>query len=107
MAGEFSADSPRMMASSTSRFFASTIAFRLPDDAFVARLEDGDLSITRGTTEAADAILVGDTMALRRTIYGKRGFGGDGLHVEGDRDAAQAFVDLFALPPKIEQAAVE
>ena len=81
---------------------AMTIAFRLPDDAFVARLEDGDLSITRGTTEAADAILVGDTMALRRTIYGKRGFGGDGLHVEGDRDAAQAFVDLFALPPKIE-----
>lgn len=79
-----------------------TVAFLMPDDAFVARLEDGELTIARGTTEAAHATLIGDTMALRRTIYGKRGFGGDCLTVEGDRDVAQAFVDLFALPAKVE-----
>ena len=78
-----------------------TVAFRFPADAFVARLADGDLTIERGEG-VVDVTFTGDTMAMRRTIYGKQGFDGDGmLAVEGDRAAAQAFVDLFALPPKI------
>ena len=79
-----------------------TVAFRLPDDAFVAHLEDGELAIARGEADATDITLTGDTMALRRTIYGKAGFDGEGLlTVEGDRALAQAFVDLFALPEKV------
>ncbi|MBN8808116.1 MAG: transcriptional regulator [Sphingomonas sp.] len=79
-----------------------TVALRFPDDAFVARVADGELIIVRGEAADADATLTGDTLAMRHTIYGKRGFDGDGLlAVAGDRAAAQAFVDLFALPEKI------
>ena len=81
---------------------AMTVAFVFPDDGFVARLEDGDLKVARGEAIAADVTFTGDTMALRRTIYGKHGFDGDDLlAVAGDRAVAQAFVDLFALPDKV------
>jgi DNA-binding HxlR family transcriptional regulator len=80
---------------------AMTVAFRFPDDAFVARLADGELLVARGE-EPADAIFTGDTMALRRTIYGKEGFDRPGtLALAGDRAVAERFVDLFALPEKI------
>jgi len=82
-----------------------TIAFRLPDDAFVARLGDGDLEITRGTTDDADVTFTGDTLAMRHTIYGKLPLSGDGvgggLATAGDFAVAQRFVDLFALPEKV------
>lgn len=82
-----------------------TIAFRFPGDSFVARLGDGDLSISRGETDAADVVFSGDTLAMRHTIYGKaplsRDGAGDTLAVGGDLDAAQRFVDLFRLPEKI------
>lgn len=79
-----------------------TIAFRFPDDAFVARLRDGALTVVRGESDTCDASLSGDTMAMRRTIYGKEGFDGEGLMaLDGDPAAAAAFIDLFALPEKI------
>ena len=81
---------------------AMTVAFRFPDDAFIARLEDGALTIARGEAEAADVTFSGDTMALRRTMYGKEGFDGDGmLAVTGDASAARRFIDLFRLPEKV------
>ena len=84
-----------------AREVAMTVAFRFPTDAFVATLADGVLSIARGEGEA-DVIFTGDTVALRRTMYGKEGFDGEGLlSVAGDRAAAQRFVDLFALPVKL------
>lgn len=77
------------------------VAFRFPDDRFVATVADGALNIVRGEADDVDATLIGDTMALRRSVYGKEGFDGPGLlAVEGDRAAAQAFTDLFALPAK-------
>lgn len=80
---------------------AMTVAFRFPDDAFAARLADGELTIVRGESAAAQATFTGDTMAMRRTIYGKEGFDGDGLlALDGDPAVAAAFVDLFALPEK-------
>ena len=79
-----------------------TVAFRFPDDRFVARLADGELAIVRGEGDAADVTFTGDTMALRRTVYGKEGFDREGtLALSGDRTAANRFVDLFALPTKI------
>lgn len=79
-----------------------TVAFRFPEDAFVARLADGALTIRRGETEDADVTFTGDTMALRRTLYVKEGVDGPGLlAVSGDRHAAERFIDLFQLPEKI------
>jgi DNA-binding HxlR family transcriptional regulator len=79
-----------------------TVGFRFPDDAFVAALADGDLRITRGERADVDVRFTGDTMAMRRTIYGKEGFDGDGtLAMMGDESAARRFVDLFALPTKV------
>lgn len=79
-----------------------TVVFRFPDDAFIARLDGGALTIVRGDAVDADVTFTGDTMAMRTTIYGKAGFDGDGmLAMTGDRSLAQRFVDLFALPEKI------
>lgn len=79
-----------------------TVAFDFPGDAFVARLREGELTIVRGETGDTDVTFRGDTMAMRRTVYGKEGMDGAGLlAVAGDRTAAQRFIDLFALPEKI------
>lgn len=81
------------------------IAFRMPGDSFVARIADGELAIVRGTADHADVTFTGDTLAMRHTIYGKVPLSSNGaegtLAVAGDFDAAQRFVDLFALPEKI------
>jgi DNA-binding HxlR family transcriptional regulator len=78
-----------------------TVAFRFPDDAFLLRLAGGALSIERGEG-AADVTFTGDTMALRHTIYGKRGVDGPGLlSVAGDAALAERFIALFALPEKV------
>ena len=81
---------------------AMTVAFRFPDDAFLAVLKSGELEVARGERGEADVTFSGDTMAMRRTIYGKEGVDGDGLlSVSGDRAAAQRFIDLFRLPEKV------
>ena len=81
---------------------AMTVAFRFPGDPFIAWVADARIAIRRGETDAADVSFTGDTMAMRRTLYGKEGFDGEGtLAVVGDPAIAQAFVDLFALPEKI------
>lgn len=82
---------------------AMTVGFRFPDDGFLARLAAGELAVERADPGAAEVVFTGDTMALRRTIYGNEGVDGDGLlAVRGDPAAAQAFIDLFALPQKVE-----
>lgn len=79
-----------------------TVQFRFPADAFVVRLAEGAVAVTRGERDRADATFTGDTMAMRMTIYGKVPFGAEeGMAVVGDLDAARRFVDLFALPEKI------
>ena len=82
-----------------------TLVFRFPTDAFVGELADGDLAIRRGETAAADVTFVTDTTTFAATVYGKRPFAeseaAGRLRLEGDRDAAARFVDLFALPEKI------
>lgn len=78
------------------------VACRFPDDAFVAEVDDGRLTVRRGDEGAVDATFSGDTMAMRVTVYGKLPFGEPGgATVTGDLEAAQHFVDLFRLPEKI------
>jgi hypothetical protein len=44
----------------------------------------------------------GGTTALVRVFYGKRAIAEEELTVAGDPEIASRFIDLFALPPKVE-----
>lgn len=82
-----------------------TIAFAFPTDLFVGTLAYGVLTIRRGETEDADARFITDPTTFAFTVYGKLPFeqneAAGTLRIEGDRMAAQRFVDLFELPEKI------
>ncbi|WP_241656554.1 winged helix-turn-helix transcriptional regulator [Sphingomonas oligophenolica] len=83
-----------------------TVAFAMPADHFVVRTGRDGVTVVRGAEDRADVAFTGDTMAMRRTIYGKEGFDREGtLALSGDPAIAQAFVDLFALPEKADAAA--
>ena len=81
-----------------------SVAFHFPGEDFVARVTGGEILASRGVVEAPDLAFTGDTMAMRRTIYGKAPLARDGaggtLAVVGDPDRARSFIDLFHLPAK-------
>ena len=81
-----------------------TVAFHFPGEDFSATLNGGELVVSRGVPDAPDLAFTGDTMAMRRTIYGKASLARDGaggtLAFAGEADLAQSFVDLFRLPVK-------
>lgn len=82
-----------------------TMAFEFPTDSFVGELDDGQLVIRRGETDKADARFVTDPTTFAFTVYAKwpfeQGEVEGKLRLEGDRAAAQSFVDLFELPEKL------
>jgi DNA-binding HxlR family transcriptional regulator len=81
-----------------------SVAFHFPGEDFIATVTGGEICVSRGVMEAPDLAFTGDTMAMRRTIYGKAPLARDGaggtLAFAGEADLAQSFVDLFALPTK-------
>lgn len=88
---------------------AMTLAFRFPGDTFVGRLDQEELKIERGETGAADVTFACDPTSFVRMIYGKwpiEEAEAEGVAcVSGDRALARRFIDLFALPPKIQPPA--
>jgi len=88
-----------------ARGLRMTIAFVFPTDVFVGELADSNLEIRRGETDKADIRFVTDPTTFAFTVYGKLPFEqveADGkMRIEGDRAAAQRFVDLFELPEKL------
>ena len=84
----------------------ATIGFRLGGDRFVARVGEGEVAIARAEPDGADAVLETDTTTLVFTVYGKRPIAqaeADGrATLSGDREAWERFVDLFALPAKLD-----
>ncbi|MBX9934395.1 MAG: winged helix-turn-helix transcriptional regulator [Methylobacterium sp.] len=82
-----------------------SVAFHFPGEDFVVTVTGGEILVKRGVIEAPDLVFTGDTMAMRRTIYGKAPLVRDGaggtLVLAGDADLARTFLDLFALPAKI------
>ena len=82
-----------------------TAAFHFPGEDFVATVAEGGIAVRRGTVAAPDLAFTGDTMALRRTVYGKAPLARDGaggtLAYAGETALARAFVALFALPEKV------
>jgi len=81
-----------------------SVAFHFPGEDFIATVTGGEILVNRGVMDAPDLAFTGDTMAMRRTIYGKAPLARDGaggtLAFAGEADLAQSFVDLFALPTK-------
>ncbi|MCJ2022444.1 helix-turn-helix transcriptional regulator [Methylobacterium sp. E-065] len=81
-----------------------SVAFHFPGEDFVAAVRDGEIHVSRGVVAAPDLAFTGDTMAMRRTIYGKAPLARDGaggtLAFAGDADLARSFIDLFRLPAK-------
>ncbi|KTS12384.1 transcriptional regulator [Methylobacterium radiotolerans] len=84
---------------------SATVAFHFPGEDFVATVAGGEIRVRRGVAEAPDLAFTGDTLALRRTIYGKAPLDRDGaggtLAVAGAVDLARSFIDLFTLPAKV------
>jgi DNA-binding HxlR family transcriptional regulator len=84
---------------------SASVAFHFPGEDFIATVTGGEICVSRGAMEAPDLAFVGNTMAMRRTIYGKAPLVRDGaggtLAFTGEADLARSFVDLFALPTKI------
>ena len=84
---------------------AVSAAFHLPGEDFIVTVKGGEILVSRGVIKAPDLAFTGNTMAMRRTIYGKAPLARDGaggtLAFAGAADLARSFVDLFALPAKI------
>jgi DNA-binding HxlR family transcriptional regulator len=82
-----------------------TIAFAFPTDLFVGEVADGGIAIRRGETDRADVRFVTDPTTFAFAVYAKIPFAeaeqAGTLRIEGDRSAAQRFVDLFELPEKL------
>ena len=81
-----------------------SVAFHFPGEDFGATVTGGEIIVSRGAMKASDLAFTGDTMAMRRTVYGKAPLAIDGaggtLAFAGEANLAQSFVDLFALPAK-------
>ena len=84
----------------------ATIGFDIGGETFVARMADGRLPIERADPGVAEAVFrAPDAPVLAGLLYG--GVGADelerdaGLVIEGDRDLALAYADIFELPAPI------
>jgi DNA-binding HxlR family transcriptional regulator len=88
-----------------ARSLRATIGFRFADDSFIATADGGELKVTRGDPAQADAIFIGDPTALAGAVYAKQPLDqlakAGMLKIEGDREAAERFISVFALPPKV------
>lgn len=84
--------------------FAATIAFRIGDEPFGARLEDGAIAIQRGEAEAPDLTVTGDPMTIASVVYSPRPIAdaeaSGALSLTGNRALFDRFVTLFPLPTK-------
>lgn len=84
----------------------ATIGFDIGGETFVARMADGALPIERADPTVAEAVFrAPGAPVLAGLLYG--GVGADelerdaGLVIEGDRDLALAYADIFELPAPI------
>ena len=88
-----------------ARGLRAMIGFRLGADSFIATAEENELKVVRGDPAPADAVFIGEPTALAAAVYGKQPFAdlaaAGVLQVEGDRSAAERFISIFELPPKV------
>ena len=82
--------------------FSARIGFRLGDADYVTTVHDGRLDVERTEPKAVAVTFTGDPTAVAAVIHG--GAPLDTIGVDGDRDLARRFIDLFVLPDKVEAA---
>jgi DNA-binding HxlR family transcriptional regulator len=79
--------------------FDARIGFRFGEADYVTTLHDGRLDVARGEVADCDVTFIGPPTAVVAVIHGGAPF--DTIRVEGDRELARRFVQLFPLPPKV------
>lgn len=89
-----------------ARPLTARIGFETDGESFVGHLGGGELNIVRDDTAGVDLLLRAPTPAeIGILLYAKMPMDewakGEGRLLEGDRELAQNFIDLFALPEKV------
>jgi DNA-binding HxlR family transcriptional regulator len=78
---------------------------RIGEESYVVRVANGAVEADRGEAEGVDFAFAGAAPAIAGAVYGGvplEALEAQGaLKVEGDRAAAERFVTLFPLPPKV------
>jgi hypothetical protein len=81
------------------------VGLRIGDENYVVRVANGEVEADRGEPERADFTFTGPATAIAAAVYGGVPLAAleteGALRVEGDRAAAEKFVTLFPLPPKV------
>lgn len=88
-----------MIDEKRARKLDARIGFVFGKDRYVARVRKGRIKVAQGAVEECDAIISAPPTALAAVVYG--GAPIDLLGISGDRSAAEKFVTLFVLPPKV------
>ena len=74
----------------------ATVELRLDDQPFRARVTEGALDVTRGTSERPDAVITADPPSLAAVLW--HGARARALEISGDRRTGERFLKLFPLP---------
>lgn len=76
----------------------ATVALRLGEDRFVARVADGAIDVRRASSGDGQATISGTPAQVAAVVYG--GAPAGSVAIEGDKALARRFLKLFRLPPK-------
>jgi len=77
---------------------AASYELRLDDHCFSVRVEQGRISIVRGTPRGADCRIATDPATLRALVFGGRELRGAPLELRGAQRVGRAFFRLFRRP---------
>ncbi len=81
-----------------------SVGFRLGEETFMVRIEDGTLTPARAPVADADLVFTSTPEAMAGFVYGKIPLeameASGAITIEGDRERALVFQALFNLPPK-------
>jgi DNA-binding HxlR family transcriptional regulator len=88
-----------MIDADRARGIEARLGFRFGHTSYTVVLQDGELSVDRGSTEGCDVQFTTTPEGLAAVIYG--GAPLESIEVEGDRELASRFVTLFPLPEKV------
>ena len=76
------------------------IGFRFGEDEYDARVKKGNIRVTRGPAEGADAVITTAPALLAAVVYGGQPL--QLIGIDGDRKLVERFMTLFVLPPKVD-----
>ncbi len=80
--------------------FEARVGFRLGDASYVATVHDARLDVDRREPVDCAVTFTGSPTAVAGVIHGGAPF--ETIGVDGDLGLARGFIDLFVLPPKVE-----